>query len=253
MNRYGQSIVWSALTAPHIFSGQCTAYSYVDALTRQLIEDQVGDNMAAVLHSSKAELNFEAKITDQSTNFLDLSAGAAITVSGISSGVVLATRAVERWVLGEPKMASITATHFPHIVQVTPAAAGTNLDAFTPDQASLSIVTPGDKIRYGTFGLEHASGIVHGLTIEQQLIITEDEPSPAGTILGAASHGYMRIVTLDILATGNPPVKGSALSIINAPDHAADHLIERVETRFAEKRGKMYSITAFWIDPFTAS
>ena len=248
MNRYGQAITWSTIAAPHLFSGQCTAYSYRDALTRQLIEDEAGDHMALVLHSRKAELSFEAKITDDSTDFLDLSAGAAITVSGIATGTVLASRAVERWALGQPKTASITATHYPGFAVGAGALAGVALDAFTPDQAGLGIVSPGGRIIYGTHGITHLAGIVHGLTIEQQLEITEDEPSPAGTILGAASHGYLRTIQLDLLVTGALPVPGDVLALTGAPAHASGYKIEKADVKFAEKRGKMVGIEAIWIE-----
>ncbi len=251
MNRYGQAITWSTPTAPHPFSGICTAYSLRDALTRQLIDDEGGDNVALVLHSSKAELSFSAKVTSDSTDFLDLSAGASITVTGINSGIVLCRRAVERWVLQQPKTASIEATVYPDIVQAGPVAAGTDLDAFTPDQSALTIVHPGAIIIYGTFALGHASGVLHELTLTQELDITEDEPSPAGTILGAATHGYKRTIELLLLSKAAAPAKGSVLALTGAPSHAADFLIESVETRFAEKRGKMYSISAVWIPPLS--
>ncbi len=252
MNRYGQPITWSAITAPHLFTGECTAYGYRDAVTRQLIDDEAGDQMAVVLHSRKAELNFDAKVTSSSTDFLDLSAGAALTVSGISAGVVLATRAVERWSLGQPKTASIQATHFPDMTQASPATAGVALTAFTPTP-TLTIVYPGSKIIYGTVGLTHLSGIVHALTIEQQLSITEDEPTPAGLITGAASHGYMRTIQLDLLARTDlaaKPAVRSVLAITGAPSHAGGYRIESVEEKFAEKRGKMYAVSAIWIPPF---
>ncbi len=252
MNRYGQNITWGTISAPHLFSGECTSYDARDAFTRQLIDDQAGDQMAIVLHSGKTEISFEAKITSSSTNFLDLSAGAAITVSGISTGVVLCQKAIEKWTLGQAKTATINATWFPEIVQTSPAQAADSLTAFTPDQSGLGIVTPGTKIIYGTFGVTHTSGIVHALTIEQDLTITEDEPSPDGKILGAASHGYMRTISLDLLATSAAPNKGDTLALTGAPDHAGGYLIEKVETKYQDKRGKMYTISAVWIPPFSA-
>ncbi len=252
MNRYGQTITWSTITAPHLFTGKCTSYSLRDAVSRQLMDDEGGDNVALALHSAKAELNFSAEVTDGSTDFLDLSDGVAITVSGIASGVVLASRAVETWRLGQRKTASVQATWFPDMVIGAGGAAGTGLDAFTPDQSALTIVYPGGVLIYGTHGLGHASGVLHGLTIEQQLTITEDEPSPVGTILGAASHGYLRTIQLDLLSTAAAPAKKSVLALTGAPDHSADYRIESVETKFESKRGKMYAISAVWIPPFTA-
>ena len=248
MNRYGQSITWSTPTAPHPFSGTCTSYSYRDNIQRQLDEDEGGDNRVLVQHSRKAAINFEARVTDSSTDFLDLSAGAAVSISGISTGTILATRAVERWALGKPKTASIQATHYPDLTQSSPTLAGTSLSAFTPTQ-SLTFLQPGGKLIYGTAGITHSSGIVHGLVLTQELQITEDDPSPAGTILGAASHGYLRTIQLDILATASNaiPNAGDALTFSAAPANCANYRVESAEVKFQEKRGKMYSLTAVWI------
>jgi hypothetical protein len=252
MNRYGQAITWSTIAAPHLFTGFCTSYSYREQVQRQLMDDEGGDNVALALHSKKAELNFSANITSESTDFLDLSAGAAITVTGISAGVVLATRAVESWRLGQRKTASVSATHFPDMVQASPVTAGTDLDAVTPASQAQAFVYPGGQLIYGTAGLTHAVGIVHEFSIEQQLTITEDEPSPAGTILGAAAHGYLRTIRLGLLSTGAIPAVKSVLTVSGAPDHAADYRIESAELRFEDKRGKMFDIGAVWIPPFSS-
>lgn len=253
MNRYGQAITWSTPTAPHPFSGVCTRYSYRKATTRQTETNEAGDIDAIIEHSLKAAVQFDAKIRAASTNFLDLSTGAAIVVSGISGGVLLASRAVERWRLGQPKTASITATHYPDMVQASPVLAGTTLDAFTPAQDDLPIVTPGSTIIYGTFGLGHDSGTVHGLTIEQQLTIVEDEPTPDGKLVGAASTSYLRIIQLDILAKSTKPEVGTPLVLTGAPDHAADYKIEECEEVFEDQRGKMYRVGALWVPAFAAA
>jgi hypothetical protein len=132
MNRYGQDITWGTLNAPHAFSGTRTSYSYRDNIQRQLDEDESGDNRVLIQHSRKASLSFEARVTDASTDFLDLSSGGAITISEISSGTILATRAVERWALGRPKTASIQATHYPDRV-LSPAANEADYDKKTKE------------------------------------------------------------------------------------------------------------------------
>jgi hypothetical protein len=254
MNRYGQNLTWGTINAPHLFTGKCTGYTYRDATTRQLYDDEAGDHVALALVMRKAALNFSAEVTDGSTDFLDLSAGAAVTATGISAGVVLASRAVETWRLNQRKSASVQATHYPDMVHTgTPATAGTTLDAFTPDQSALStIVQPGGKVIYSTVGLGHAAGVVHGLTIEQQLTITEDDPSPDGKILGAATHGYLRTIRLELLLSpaATPPAVRSTLALTGAPTHAANYRIEAAEPIFGDKRGKMYAIDAVWIPPF---
>lgn len=251
MNRYGQSITWSTIDAPHLFTGICTRYSYRDARQRQLDDDEAGDNRALIQHSQKAEIDFEAKVTGSSTDFLNLGAGGAITVDGIESGVILVRRAVERWVLQQPKTASIQATHYPDMVQADPALAGVDRSAVTPDQSELGIVTPGGVLIYGTSGLTHAEGVVHELELTQELQITEDDPSPAGTILGAASHGWLMSLRLRLLATGDIPATGTTLNITGAPGAAANQFrIESADTLYEGKRGMMYEIGALWIPPF---
>lgn len=251
MNRYGQSITWGTVSAPHIFTGECTGYTARSVAQRQLEDDEAGDIDALILHSQKTEISFDAKVRSGSEDFLDLSAGASITVSGISSGTVLASRAVERWQLGQPKTASVTATHYPDVTGGDGESAG-ELSAFTPAQTGLGIVTPGSVLIYGTYGLTHASGVVHGLTIEQILELTEDDPSPAGTILGVVAHGYLRTIQLELLATGALPAVGSTLAITGAPDHAGGYKIESAEKKFASKRGMMYSVSAVWVPPMAA-
>jgi hypothetical protein len=251
MFRYGQNITWSTPTAPHPFSGTCKSYSARDGLTRQLIDDEVGDYLAAILHSRKVEINFEAEVTAASTDFLDLSTGPLITITGITPGKILASQVTEKWTLGQPKTASLQATHFPDITLGTDGTA-TETSAFTPSQTGLGIITPDAAIIYGTHGLAHAAGIVHGLTMDQRWNLTEDEPSPLGKIVGVSAHGYSRMIELEILATGAQPVVGAELVFTAAPENTADYRIESSETKFAEKRGKMYAVRAFWISPFSA-
>jgi hypothetical protein len=250
-NRYGQTITWGPLSAPAIFTGERQSYSYRDAVTKQNISGAAGDNFAQVLHSRKAAIQFTAKVTAGSVDFLDISGGAAIAVTGVTGGQVLVSRAVETWRLMQPKTASITATHYPDMPTTNTAAAGT-LSAFTPDPSGLGIVFPAGVLIYSTFGLTHAAGIVHELTIEQILQLTDDEPSPDGLLLGAQGHGYERSIRLMLLATGDAPAVRTVLTIGGAPSQASDYRITDVEQTLEDARGKMFSISASWIPPFTA-
>ena len=247
MHNYGRSLVWGPSTAPSLFTGSCKSYSLRYARTRQLIEDGEGDYAALALHSEKGELSFEAQITDGSTNFLDLSTGPKIVVSGIS-GTVLVTRAVERWTLGQDKVGAITAGVYPGVTGGTGTEAGADLDAFTPAQ-TLSFIHPGSKIIYGTAGLGHASGVVHGLTITQEWTLVDGDPTPEGVIADVHAYGYLRTIALELLAGASAaaPAVDTVLEVTGAPAHAADHRIESSEFRLATKRGKMYLVNAVWI------
>lgn len=257
--RYGQSITYGPLSAPALFTGSVERYSYGLQATKQLISgpaaiDSVQNHLAMVLHSKKASLSFTAKITSDSSDFLDLSAGAQITVSGISTGVVLARRAVERWRLMQPKTATIEATHYPDMT-----ATGTGPDTVNAVSPALStLILPSEELVYSTYGLSMpapqngtAAGIVHELEISQSLDIQEDEPSPDGKILGASAEGYERTISLLLLATGDIPAVGTTLSITGAPDHAADYRITSARLDMELQRGKMYAIEAAWIPGFT--
>jgi hypothetical protein len=249
MNHYGQSITWGTLDAPHLFTGHCTSYSYTEHTQRQLMDDEEGKHIAVALHSRKGELHFTAELFANST-FLNLAAGAAIHVDDLG-GAVLARRAVESWRLGQRKTASIQATHYPDFDANVSADTGT-IAASSVASAQGDIVFPGNTIIYSTMGLGHGAGIVHSLTIAQQVAITDDEPSPDGMIKGASAHGYLRTIHLELLADPekDAPAVRSPLELSGAPGHAANYLIERCEERFANKRGKMYSIDAVWIPEF---
>jgi hypothetical protein len=254
--RYGQPITWGTTSAPQLCTGICTGYSYRRQAQRQLEDDMGGDNVALVLHSQKADLDFSARVTSGTTNFLNLfTQGANIVVAGVNdsdTSVVLIRRAVERWQLGQSKTVSIQGTHFPDISQTTPTAADATLSAFTPSQAGLGIAYPSGVMIYGTFGLGFTNAVVHMVELAQELQVTEDEPDPTGKILGAQTHGYLRTLSTDLLIkTGfTPPVIGNVLTITGAPSHASNYKIESVEQKFAEKRGEMYSVSAVWIPPF---
>lgn len=251
MNIYG-TITFGAYQAPQLFTGEATRYSYRDMVSERFEEDARGENMAVIFDQRKAELSFAAKITNDSTDFLDLSSGAAMVVSGISGGVLLATTVEEDWNLGQAKTASVNAVHYPDIVQASPALAGTALDAFTPDQAGLGIVTPTGKIISGTYGLGHASGVLHQLTITQELKHNLAEPTPDGKIIGVQTTGYVRRIRARILATSTQAAVNSTLAITGAPSHAEDYKITSSEVQYELGRGKMYLINAVWTPLFSA-
>ena len=259
MNHYGQLVTYSTGTAPHLCAGTCLNFHARDVLEKQMEDGEGGTILAAILHSRKVEFGFDVKFTDASVDFPDLSAGAAITLGGLltaaqlfgaaSGGTALMSRAVETWRIGQPKTGSIAGTYFPDCVQASPAAAGT-LTAFTPAAQGLTGLHPAGKLIWGTQGLSHGAGVVHGLTLTQELQLLPDEVSPAGTLLGVQTSNYMRTIALEILAltSGTAPSNGAVLTVTGAPSHAGGFRLENVERKMEIKGRQMYSANAFWFN-----
>jgi hypothetical protein len=256
---YGQDIIYGVLEAPTLFKGHKLSFSYRDQVTKDNIEGGDSEFAAMALHSRKGELSFEAEITSESDDFLDLSGGARIVVAGegvktggvdLSTGFILAHEAVEEWNLLRPKRSSVRATHYPEAPSSTGTAAGTSVDAFVPDQSSIDFLFPGNTLIYSTVGFSHAQGLIHQLRLTQTLQVTDDEPSPDGKILGAFTSGYERIISLLLLAKPSEAVIPSArevLTITGAPDRMKNFRVISAEPRFERKKGLMFQIDAAWI------
>lgn len=255
---YGQSIKYGVLGSPAPFTGDILSFSYRDAITPEEQEDGASDIAAIAMHSRKGALNFEAEVTDASTDFLDLSAGAKIAVEGgeggqdLSTGFLLAQEAVEEWNLMRRKTIALRAMHYPDGESDGDGADAGTLSAFTPSQ-SLDFLFPGNKLIYSTVGITHTAGLVHQLRITQQWNITDDDPSPNGKILGALAHGYKRTISLLVLAkpgNGNIPAPKTVLSFGAAPAHASSYRVISAEPRRTRKKGMMFQIEAVWIPAF---
>jgi len=257
MLRYGQLVTFSTGSAPHLCTGTCLDFATDDQFTRQIEDGEDGAILASILHSRKVDFSFGVKFTDASTDFPDISAGAAITLAGLltaaqvngaaTGGTALISRAVETWRIGQAKTGSIAGTYFPNVVQASPAAAGT-LTAATPDQAALTGVHPAAKITWGTLGLTHAAGVVHGLTLTQELQLLADEVSPDGTIKGVTAVNAMRTIELEILAltSGTAPTNGAVLAVTGAPAHAGGFRLDGVRCTREIRGKKMYAARAYW-------
>lgn len=258
---YGQEITYGVLGAPALFTGDNMSFSYRDQVTEDYLEDGGNDFAGLALHSRKGELSFEGEVTSGTDDFLDLSQGARIVVAGspggiaLNTGFILAHEAVEEWNLLRRKTCSVRATHYPEAPADATGAAGSNVDAFVPDQSAIDFLFPGNTLVYSTVGFTHAEGLVHQLRLSQSLVITDDEPSPGGKILGAFSSGYKRTISLTLLAkkTGGAPAipaPRSVLTIGGAPARMANYRVISAEPRLERKKGMMFSIEAAWIPPF---
>jgi hypothetical protein len=255
---YGQSIKFGVLDAPALFTGDNMSFNYRSQTTNDELEDGGSDIAALAMHSLKGDINFSGEVTDGSDDFLDLSAGAKITVAGspggisLSSGFILAYEAIEEWNLMRRKNCSVRATHYPDMESGDAGSSAGTLSAFTPTQ-SLDFLFPGSTLIYSTVGLTHAVGLVHQLKVTQTLTITDDEPSPAGKILGAFTSGYKRTISLLLLAkpgSGTIPAVRSVLTIGGAPSHLANYRVSAAEPRFERKKGMMFQLDAIWIPSF---
>ena len=82
---YGRNtVIYGPLSAPTLFTGDKMSFTARDAVTDQLITDGAENNVALALHSHKVSLDWEVQIRSTSTDFLDLSAGAKLAVTGYS-------------------------------------------------------------------------------------------------------------------------------------------------------------------------
>jgi hypothetical protein len=255
---YGQSITYGVLGAPALFTGDNMSFGYSDKVSEDLLENGGSDFEAMALHSRKGEINFEGEVTSDTSDFLDLSSGSRLVISGspggidLSTGFILAHEAVEEWSLMKRKRCSVMATHYPEAPADTGALAGVAKNAFTPDQSSIDFLFPGSTLIYSTVGFTHAAGLVHNVKLTQSVNITDDEPSPDGKLLGAFTSGYKR--TLSLLLLGKPaeaaiPAVRSVLTFATAPANMANFLVTSAEPRLERKKGMMFSIEATWIPP----
>jgi hypothetical protein len=248
--RYGQDIEWGAVNAPQLFTGECMSFTYDKRVQEQMIAGAAGGNIAMALHSMMGDLRFRAKVTSASTDFLDLSTGAAIEVTGIDAGLVLCNEAEQSWRLLQAAEASVAAMHLPDAEQETgePAAPGT-LSAVAPTQTELGILFPGGVLPYSTYGFGHDAGVVHALTIRQSLTIKPDRPTPDGKILGAQAYGYVRRIRLELLAdkSSAAPEPLTTLTVTGAPAHGVGYKVSHSGVMWETETEKMFSVDALWI------
>jgi len=245
MHNYGTVITWSTVSAPKPFGGIAENYSYKDAYQEERIPGENGSTAALILRLRKGDISFDSTATDESTDFLDLSSGAGITVSGLSAGVVICTEAVEKWTKGEAKNLALKATHYPNITGSGPAA-GT-LAANTPTQSGL-IIHPNAKVIWGTTGLSHTAGNVESLTLTQKWEVKEHDNGMQYDAVRV--ENFERRINLDILCVGAnpaPPALDSVLVVAGAPAHAGNMVVVNHEIKWAKGREKMFTVEAMWL------
>ena len=246
---YGsKQLVWGTASFPHLFTGVSEDYSYKESMRQNEIDGEAGDIDAFVWDQLAADIGFSARVTSDSTDFLDLSGGQLIAVDSVTGGFILASEAVEKWTLGQKKTASLKARHYPNTTNSIGGPSAGVLSAYTPATGSPGagvIMSPAGKVVWSTAGLTVDYGIVADMTLTQRVTLTE-ETDETGDICAIISSKYMRTIDLGITATGDRPAVGTILSISGAPAHAVGYQITSSELagRIGDK--KAYRLSAIW-------
>ncbi len=241
---YGATREWSTVNAPHLFSGICENYTYADVNEETQVEGET-DIEAIVMDRRKGEISFEATITSDTTDFLDITGGCKLAVDGIETGVVLVTEVVETWGLRTAKRGSVRANHYPHMVDTEGALAAVNVNAMTPSLQSGINIRPGGKVIWSTAGLTHTAGTVAELTLTQRVRLEEDDDE-VGRWVAAYVSNYTRAIELTLTSTGAPPEPDTVLTITGAPANAGGYIISRVEDVYSKGAKRVYRLQATW-------
>ena len=247
MHQIGSAIKWSTLNARHPVAGVCESWSYKAQRRGTKVSKETGDRAAMIRDILKAEFRYTARVDGTSTDFLDLSTGPVITISGITSGVVCALKAVERWQIGaNPKKIEVSGNHYPLALTVAEGSTASRITAITPTQTSLAaLVTPGDELVYGTSGLSHGSGILVAMTLTQAWSIGLEQPNEDGDICGVIINDFIKTIELEMAASGDPPEEQTRLDVAGAPDHAVGfRIIEPPEASYTLEQAMVYKIQA---------
>jgi hypothetical protein len=246
---YGKPIIYGTATFPHLFSGICESYNYAEAMRRS---DVVGENFdfaAVVLDQRKFNLSFTATVTNNAADFFDLSTGAKIAVQSddIETGTVLCSQAVETWELGKEKTASITATHYPALVEATAGPSAGALSAFTPAGGNGTgvIMFPAGRLRWGLGGMATGFGVINRLTCTQTLTLQE-EPDEQGEISTVIAGKFQRTLDLTVASTGDRPPVGELLVLSGAPAHLGGYRIMSSDVAGSTEGKKLFNLNAAW-------
>lgn len=250
MQIYGKPITWGTASFPKLFTGVTEDFSYKEAMRQSEEPDENSEIDAFIWDNLVADIDFSARITSGSTNFLDLSTGLkiAITNDAITGGFVLCSEAIEKWTLGAKKTASLKARHYPNTTDVVGGPSAGTLSAYTPGTGSPGsgvIVRPAGKVLWSTSGLSVTYGTVAELSLAQRWTLKEEDDGDGniGTIIASK---YMRTIDLKVTATGDRPPVGTILSIDGAPAHAVGYQITRSELIGRIEDKKAYQLSAVW-------
>lgn len=250
--QYGKALTWSTVGAPHPFGGIAEDYSYNDAFQEVQVEGE-SELDSLILHGRKGEISFNATGNLTSVNFPMLSDGVKLAIVGIANGIILVSQVVETWSLGQPKKLSLSATHYPDMVDAAGTAA-TTISAATPAAPAGSgiIIRPAGSVNFSTAGMTHDSGIIQGLTLTQKVKLIDQEDE-LGKLIAAWVSNYVRTIDLDLVSFGDKPEPDTVLAIAGAPDHAADFVINSSELAYRKGDKKTYKVKATWIPALAAA
>lgn len=251
---YGTLFRWSTVGAPKPCGCILDGYTYKETQQEHMEQDEAGDHAMLKLHGKTGDISFSGIIDDTSVDLPDLSVGAKVEFDSpdTTDGTVLCSDLTEEWAIGVSKKFDGRATHFPDCVGGAGASAG-SLDGFTPSQILSPVIRPADKCVWSTAGMTSVLGIVQRLRIQQSLTLSP-EPNEHGKIVAVAATGYIRRITAEILAlsTATRPATDTVLSIVGAPDHAAQAVIKDSEIRWTKGRRALFAVEAVWIPAMAA-
>lgn len=246
MQLYGASLIWGTASAPTPATCILENCDYKLSSQTHHEPDGSGDHAASVLYRQKGAISFGGTITDATVDLPDLSAGALITLAHaqIVGGIVLCPSLIEEWAMDQPKKFTGSANHYPDATAGTGAAAGV-LDGTFAQVAP--VIRPASKLVWSTAGLTHAAGTVQRLRIEQTWNLSEPPTDPL-KILSIIANGYMRKITVEILALPNAslPANDTILAVTGAPGHAGGAVISDSGFKWKRADAAMIEAEAFW-------
>ena len=249
MQGYGTTPThWSTIDAPNPVTGICEDFTIDPKNKRDDIKDASGEFSGVITSAFKTELSWNYTFNSSSMDFLDLSTGSKLAVTGFTAGGNLAIKAVERWAKGQPKKGSINATNYPDLVTGGSGASAGTLSAVSPAITSYPYQFPTGQYIMGTAVLTHASGSIESMELTQEWTSIE-EILLGEKITGVILSAFKRMIQIELLLTGTIPAVGSTLVVSGAPSHASGFIIlTPPKSMYKIGKSMMVSFQADWFN-----
>jgi hypothetical protein len=207
MKTYGANIHFSTVNAPQPISGICENFTMktADSVFRIQGEDQLA---GLVIHGAKTELSFSST-PPGTVATMGVRAAAELTISGLTGGKILVTRAEARWQRRQPLVMSASSNHYPVLGNGTGSINAATM-TFSGEEGPL--VLPTDKVWFGTRGLSApVAGIINSVSIVETVQVLEEEDGTGG-IVGVVLYGYEATCSMEVLTSVGMPDQASVMS-----------------------------------------